>query len=62
MYDRMQELSNQDMENIHAASMDLLKTTGVAFNDEEALEIFKVNGHRVEGTTVFFEDADIQKA
>ncbi len=62
MYDRMQELSNQDMEKIHAASMDLLKTTGVAFNDEEALEIFKSNGHHVEGTTVFFEASDIQKA
>jgi trimethylamine--corrinoid protein Co-methyltransferase len=62
MYDRMQELSNQDMEKIHAASMNLLNTTGVAFNEEEALEIFKSNGHRVEGTTVFFEEADIQKA
>ncbi len=62
MYDRMQELSNQDMEKIHAASMDLLKNTGVAFNEEEALEIFKSNGHRVEGSIVFFEESDIQKA
>ncbi len=58
----MQELSEKDMKKIHAASMDLLKNTGVAFNEEEALEIFKSNGHRVEGTTVFFEEADIQKA
>ncbi len=62
MYDRMQELGKKDMEKIHAASMDLLKNTGVAFNEEEALEIFKSNGHRVEGSTVFFEEADIQKA
>lgn len=62
MYDRMQELTDQNKEKIHAASMDLLKTTGVAFNEEEALEIFKSNGHRVEGTTVFFEESDIQDA
>ena len=62
MYDRMQELSTQNMEKIHGASMDLLKTTGVSFNDQEALEIFKANGHRVEGSIVFFEESDIQKA
>jgi trimethylamine--corrinoid protein Co-methyltransferase len=62
MYDRMQELSIQNMEKIHDAAMDLLKTTGVSFNEDEALEIFKANGHRVEGTTVFFEESEIQKA
>ncbi|SLM29419.1 MttB3 [Desulfamplus magnetovallimortis] len=62
MYDRMQELTKEQIEKIHAASMDLLKTTGIAFNDDEALEFFKKNGQRVEGTTVFFEESDIQKA
>ena len=62
MYDRMQELDKQNMEKIHDAAMDLLKTTGVAFNEKEALEIFKANGFKVEGTTVFFEESDIEKA
>ena len=62
MYDRMQELSRQDMEKLHDAAMDLLKSTGVAFNDKEALEIFKDNGFKVEGTTVFFEESAVQKA
>ncbi|MCK4768040.1 MAG: trimethylamine methyltransferase family protein [Desulfobacula sp.] len=62
MYDRMQELNTQDMGKIHDAAMDLLKNTGVSFTEEEALEIFKANGHRVEGATVFFEESDIQKA
>jgi len=62
MYDRMQELSTQNMEKIHSSSMDLLKTTGVSFNEEEALEIFKANGHKVKGSIVFFEESDIQKA
>ena len=58
----MQELSKAQMEKIHDAAMDLLKTTGVAFNDEEGLEIFKSKGFRVDGSTVFFEEAQIQKA
>ncbi len=62
MYDRMQELSTQNMEKIHDAAMDLLKNTGVSFSEQEALDIFKANGHRVDGTTVFFEESDIQKA
>ncbi|MBF0235612.1 MAG: trimethylamine methyltransferase family protein [Desulfamplus sp.] len=62
MYDRMQELTIAQIEKIHTASMDLLKNTGIAFNDSEALQIFKNNGHRVEGTTVFFEESDIKKA
>jgi trimethylamine--corrinoid protein Co-methyltransferase len=62
MYDRMQELSRQDMEKIHDAAMDLLKTTGVAFNDEEGLQIFKDNGFKVDGNKVFFQESDVQKA
>jgi trimethylamine--corrinoid protein Co-methyltransferase len=58
----MQKLSDQNMKKIHSAAMDLLKDTGVSFKDEEALEIFKANGHRVDGTIVFFEESDIQKA
>jgi len=62
MYDRMQELTTQQMEKIHDASMDLLKNTGVAFNDEEGLEIFRSNGFKVEGSIVFFEEAQVKKA
>lgn len=62
MYDRMQELTRQQMEKIHDSAMDLLKNTGVAFNDEEGLEIFRSNGFRVDGSTVFFEESQIQKA
>ncbi len=62
MYDRMQELSTRNMEKIHKAAMDLLKNTGVSFKEEEALTIFRENGHRIDGTTVFFEESDIKKA
>ena len=34
----MQELTTAQMEKIHSAAMDLLKNTGVAFNDDEGIE------------------------
>ena len=62
MYDRMQTLTTEDMDKIHAAAMDLLGSTGIAFNEEEALSIFKENGFKVEGKTVFFTEAQVMKA
>ena len=38
---RMQTFTEKELTHIHDASMDLLKNIGVAFNDDEALGIFK---------------------
>jgi len=44
MHDRMQIFTEKELTRIHDASMDLLKTIGVVFNDDEALSIFKKGG------------------
>ena len=62
MYDRMQALSKEQMTMIHDASMDLMQNVGVAFSDDEAIEIFKKNGLRVEDKTVFFTEKDIRSS
>lgn len=62
MYDRMPTLSREQMTKIHNASMDILSSVGVLFNEEESLEIFKKNGFKVNGKTVFFSEADIAGA
>ena len=62
MYDRMHTLTPEELSKIHDASMDLLLNTGVAFNDNEALDIFKKNGFKVDGQTVFFMEKNVQKA
>ncbi len=62
MYDRMQTFSHEDLKLIHDNSMDILKHTGVVFNEPGALSIFKKNGFKIDGKTVFFKDSDIQKA
>jgi trimethylamine--corrinoid protein Co-methyltransferase len=62
MYDRMQTLSPDEMSRIHDASMDLLRKVGIAFNEDEALAIFKRHGFKVEGKTVFFTEEQVRQA
>ena len=51
-----------EMDLIHEKSLDLLETTGVAFSCEEALEIFKKHGCKVDGETVFIPRELVAKA
>jgi len=62
MVDRMQTFTTDQMTKIHDASMALLSTTGVTFNEPEALEIFSSNGFKVDGKTVFITEAQVKKA
>jgi trimethylamine--corrinoid protein Co-methyltransferase len=62
MYDRMQTLNTEQLTRLHDASMSLLAHVGVAFNEQEALEIFKKNGFKIDGKTVFFTEKNVQKA
>ena len=62
MYDRMQTLTQEQMNKIHGAAMEILQTTGIAFNEEEALEIFKSHGFKIDGKKVFFTEEQIRKA
>jgi len=65
MSDGMQTLAKKEMTKLHDASSYILKNVGIAFNEEESLEIFKNNGFKgfkVDGKTVFFTEKDITKA
>ena len=62
MYDRMQTFSPDQLQKIHGASMDILSNTGMAFNDEAALSLFRDRGFKVEDGTVFFTEEQIQAA
>ena len=61
MYDRMQTLSTQNMDTIHGAALQILETTGVAFNHKESLDIFKSAGFNVDGSVVRFSQKQVQK-
>lgn len=62
MYDRMQTFTEKDLNRLHTASMDLLKSAGIAFNDEEAIGIFRKSGFKVDGKTVFMDEKEVNRA
>jgi trimethylamine--corrinoid protein Co-methyltransferase len=59
---RTKIISDKDLPGIHEASIDLLENTGVIFEHEEALKIFKKHGAKVEGKTVFIPETIAQAA
>ena len=59
---RSKTFTQKELNRIHDASMDLLKNIGIAFNDDEALQIFKKNGFKVDGKTVFFSERNVLRA
>ncbi|UCG08807.1 MAG: trimethylamine methyltransferase family protein [Desulfobacterales bacterium] len=61
MHDRMPAFTGEELNKIHDASMDLLITVGVVFDDDEALDLFKSNGFNVNGKKVFFSEKDITR-
>jgi len=62
MYDRSQTFSAEELNKIHDTSIDLLKSIGVRFDDDEAVDLFKSNGFKVDGKTVFFTEKNIRHA
>ena len=50
---RLKVLANEELDKIHNASIKLLETTGVLFESEDALTLFKKNDVKVEGRKVF---------
>lgn len=55
-------LDQAALDNIHAHSLDLLNTNGIRFPSKMVLDIFKKQGLRVDGQTVFFSEDDIENA
>jgi len=50
---RIKIVGDEDLPRIHEASIDLLENTGLIFEHEEALGVFKKHGAKVEGKTVY---------
>jgi trimethylamine--corrinoid protein Co-methyltransferase len=55
-------LNKASLDTIHAYSLKVLQDTGIRFPSEKALALFKTHGFRVDGSMVYFEEKDIQKA
>lgn len=58
----LEPLPDVDVEQIHNASMKILKETGIVFRSREAVDLFKKHGAKVDGETVFIEEDMVEKA
>lgn len=55
-------MEKETLTRIHEATLEILKNTGIVFQSEECIEIFKNHGARVEGQTVFMSEAMVNGA
>lgn len=62
MLNRFQAISKEQIEKLHKSCMETLENTGILFEEDEALEIFKANDFKVEGKRVFITEAQVKKA
>lgn len=60
--DRLPVLSKRDLGLIHQASIEILETSGINFNDEQTAEFFRDQGFKTEGTIVYFKKSQINIA
>jgi len=58
----LEVISSDRFEEIHQASVKVLSETGIQFHCDEALEMFKKNGAKVEGKTVFITEKMVSDA
>lgn len=57
-----QFIAKEDIELIHENTIRILENVGVKFEHEEALEIFRKHGIRVEGDIVYMGEKDVRTA
>lgn len=55
-------ISKSEILKIHEATLSVLKNTGVLFQNERALKLFKQHGFKVDGQKVYFKSHQIEKA
>ncbi len=62
MTDRMQKISQNQLNLIHNASMDILTNTGICFNSERVNHLCKRHGVKTDGKKVFFSEKNVLDA
>lgn len=62
MKNRLQPLTDKEIQTVHDACMQLLGNTGVSFKAPEAVEIFKRHGVRTDGEKVFLTEKQVLDA
>ncbi len=58
----MRVIANEDYQKIHDASLRILQETGVRFDSQDALDIFKNNGIKIADRTVFIPPKIVEES
>lgn len=59
---KLEVISKNQMYSVHEASLDILANTGVIFHSEDALELFKKHGAKVDGEIVYINEKMVDAA
>jgi trimethylamine--corrinoid protein Co-methyltransferase len=62
MQNRIEILSNEEIFKIHNTSMSILNNIGIHFSDNDTVQVFRKNGHKVENNLVYFSDDQVINA
>ncbi len=62
MWKRMRPFTDQELNDLHDATVRVLRDVGVAFHEPEALEIFKTHGIKLDGNIVHIDESHLRKA
>ena len=62
MHDRYRPIRKEDLEIIHAGSLEILEHTGMWFECSQALDLFKKHGFRIDNERVYFEGSQVEAA
>ncbi len=55
-------LTKTVLETVHEKSLDILATVGVSYHSQEALDVFKTHGYKIDGNVVFFTEDQLTTA
>lgn len=62
MIPKLTLLDDAEIRKIHSAAMEILEKTGIEFQLEKAVALFKRHGFRVDGNVVFFTEEQVMEA
>lgn len=62
LYSTLRFIEDRDYERIHEASIDILENTGVIFQNDEVIEIFRKHGAKVDGERVYISRTMVDQA
>ena len=62
LFSTIRFIEDRDYDRIHQASVKILKETGVVFQSDDAVEIFKKHGAKVDGQRVYIAEDMVNKA